>query len=451
MQRPTLTRLVSTLICMEAFAVCPPSSAQESSSTSSGGAAKATVEESPWSAAEKQAYSEKQERLRVRVRAMLGIPETGGALEPEARGRFERDGVVVEKWIFTSEPGSRVPCVLYRPTKLAGRMPAVVLTFGHGASKSHWEYQYAGQLYARLGVAVLALDPAGEEERNKEGRRGTRAHDNREADRRAAQAGRLMLGKLLFDTMRGIDLLLTRDDVDPERIGVGGNSLGGTKAQFMAALDTRLRLVLVSGWKYGDYNLVTGKRCTRVPSQQLRELCDWPEFLTLSAPHCAVLVLNGDADTIIERRPPVGDETGKGQAWSGNRAAVAGAKKIYGRLGVDPAWVDEWYEPGGGHRGYFLTKTALEWIHRHLGTPGWTLERIRALPTIDSGAWCDRHGVRLEGLYGTELHQRGLTMPDLEIRPFRDEELGALRPEEKGDPRYTLAGWLDLLEKGPTQ
>jgi len=51
-----------------------------------------------------------------------------------------------------------------------------------------------------------------------------------------------MLGKLLFDTIRGIDFLLTRPDIDPERIGVAGNSLGGTKAQFMAALDTRLRL-----------------------------------------------------------------------------------------------------------------------------------------------------------------------------------------------------------------
>ncbi|MDP6749872.1 MAG: hypothetical protein QGH37_23160 [Candidatus Poribacteria bacterium] len=35
------------------------------------------------------------------------------------------------------------------------------------------------------------------------------------------------MGKLVFDTMRGIDFLLQRDDIDPERIGVAGNSLGG--------------------------------------------------------------------------------------------------------------------------------------------------------------------------------------------------------------------------------
>ena len=42
---------------------------------------------------------------------------------------------------------------------------------------------------------------------------GSRAHDRTEADARAAKAGRLMMGKLVFDTMRGVDLLTSRADV----------------------------------------------------------------------------------------------------------------------------------------------------------------------------------------------------------------------------------------------
>jgi hypothetical protein len=78
-----------------------------------------------------------------------------------------------------------------------------------------------------------------------------------------------------------------------------------------------------------------------------------------------------------------------------------------------------------------------------------TLEEIRALPTINSGQWCDRHGVRLEPLYGTALHERGATLPDLGLRPTPRELLSCLKPGELGRPRFTLEGWLETIEKPP--
>jgi dipeptidyl aminopeptidase/acylaminoacyl peptidase len=126
---------------------------------------------------------------------MLGIPDTRVPLRAERRGELEWDGIVIEKWVFTGEPGSRVPAVLYRPKRPAGRLPAIVLTFGHGGSKSQWQYNYAGQLYARMGLVCLALDPIGEEERHRQGRQGTRAHDPKSFSDRADRAGRLIMGK----------------------------------------------------------------------------------------------------------------------------------------------------------------------------------------------------------------------------------------------------------------
>lgn len=372
-------------------------------------------------------------QLREKLRGVLGIPEGRCELLPEFRGQVERDGVVIEKWIWTSEPGSRVPSLVYRPAKMTGRLPAVVMTCGHGESKSQWYNVYVAQMYARLGMVCLSLDPVGEEERHIAGGMGTRAHDPEPVHLCSDGVGRLMMGKLVFDTMRGVDFLLLRDDVDGHHIGVAGNSLGGAKASWMMALDTRLKLALVSGWAFDDLMCEYGKFCTRVPNQRLRELCDWPTFLSLAAPHCAVLFLNGDADVVI-------DKEGDGTAWRGTKKHVAAAAVHF-----PEGHLDCWFETGGGHRPYHGYPIALEWIHRHLGTPGWTLDQIRGLPTVSVGDWCDAHDVVLEKLYGTVLHNRGATLPDLGLRPISRDALACLRDDEVGDAQYTLEGWLDAI------
>ncbi len=60
--------------------------------------------------------------------------------------------------------------------------------------------------------------------------------------------------KSVFDNMRCVDLLRSRSDVDPEKIGVIGHSLGGHNAMFTAAFDKRLKVVVAScGWTLFDY------------------------------------------------------------------------------------------------------------------------------------------------------------------------------------------------------
>ena len=380
-----------------------------------------------------------QSETRTELREMLGIPSQRVPLGAEKRGEFEWDGVVIEKWVFTAEPGSRVPAVLYRPKEgPKGPMPAIVLTFGHGGSKSQWQCNYAGQLYAQMGIACLALDPLGEEERHHEGRLGTRAHDPKSVSDRADKAGRLIMGKLLLDTMRGIDLLLDRDDIDPRRIGVAGNSLGGAKAGWMAALEPRICMAIVSGWAYHNIGLRT-KYCTKLPNRRMRERMTWTEYASLAASECAVLIANGDADWVI-------DQDNDGSAWRGQSDVVDGAGQVYQRFGA-AGHARAWFEPGGGHRPYFLYKESLQWIHKHLGTPAMTLEQIRSLTSVNAGEWCDRHGVMLEKLYGTALHQRGARLPDLNIRPTPREQLACLTPEELGSEEFTVEGWLKKIEE----
>lgn len=63
--------------------------------------------------------------------------------------------------------------------------------------------------------------------------------------------------KAIFNHMRSVDLLTERPEVDPERIGVIGHSLGGHNAIFVAAFDPRLKVVISScGWTpFRYYNI----------------------------------------------------------------------------------------------------------------------------------------------------------------------------------------------------
>lgn len=56
-----------------------------------------------------------------------------------------------------------------------------------------------------------------------------------------------MLG--VFNHIRGVDLLAAREEVDPQRIGAIGHSLGGHNAMFLGAFDPRVKVVVSScGW-----------------------------------------------------------------------------------------------------------------------------------------------------------------------------------------------------------
>jgi dienelactone hydrolase len=376
-----------------------------------------------------------KDEQRRQLREMLGLPARGGNLHPESRGSVAHDGLVIEKWILTAEPGSRMPALLYRLAKPTPKMPVLVLTHGHGGSKSRAFNQYTGQLYARLGLAVVVIDPIGEEERHIAGKLGTRAHDDLGNDTRAAKAGRLIMGKLVFDTMRAIDWLLTRSDIDPAHIGVGGSSNGGAQATWLAALEPRIKAALVGGWAYDDVVLPT-KLCQRVPFTKMRATMDWPAFIALAAPSCAIMTANGDADEVID----MGDRT----AWARNAAHLRAARSAWPAGGPEPLTI--FLEPAGGHRPYTAYRETMLWFHERLGTPAMTTAEVRRLPVINAGVWCDRNGVPLERAMGTEHHTRGATVVDLGVRPLSVEALAVLTPAEKGSPDFTIEGWLDQIE-----
>jgi hypothetical protein len=196
------------------------------------------------------AVRERQEKVRRFVIASLGgLPSSDTPLNPRVTGTVEGDGFRIEKIIFESRPHHYVTANLYLPlNRPAGRSAAVLFLSGHhDTAKVVGEYQNVCQTLARAGLIVLSQDPVGQGERlsyfdpatksNPVGI-GTRDHDY--AGIQARFVGDTIGRYMLHDAMRGIDYLISRPEVDPARIGVTGNSGGGTQTSLVMLADPRI-------------------------------------------------------------------------------------------------------------------------------------------------------------------------------------------------------------------
>lgn len=382
----------------------------------------------------------RKDGLRVKLRDMLGVSRSTEAPARAPRGAVRGNGFKVEKWIYESEPGSWVTAVMYLPDKAECPLPALIITNGHGESKSTINHLYAGPLFARLGVICLFTDMIGEEERNIAGMTGTRAHDAPEADRRAAAAGRLMLGKVITDCARGLDFLKCDSRVDSTRLGVAGMSLGCATSQWLTALCPEVRVSLMASFGLTRYNEI-GKPCTSAPFKALAKICEWSEFLSLFAPHSACFFMNGTADAIM-------DPSLSGEYIRALREGEAIFEIIRREEGerVKYKFVEA---EGGGHRAYHMTKDALLWLSDSVGTPLMSRDEIANMSEVRFASWCERWGFgcpKSERLYWTEAHSLGAIYADSNAAPMRPEALRCLDDSEIGDPKYTLEGWLDIIE-----
>jgi cephalosporin-C deacetylase-like acetyl esterase len=184
---------------------------------------------------------------------MLAGPLDRTPLNARVTGVVERPSYRIEKVTFESRPRLYVTANLYVPAG-TGRRPAILGPLGHSANGKAWSsYQRLFSNLARKGYVVLGYDPFGQGERieypgNRPGQSalggGTSEHEY--AGRRLILLGANFGLFRAWDGIRGIDYLLTRSEVDPERIGCCGQSGGGTLTQFLAALDSRIRVAVVS-------------------------------------------------------------------------------------------------------------------------------------------------------------------------------------------------------------
>lgn len=193
-------------------------------------------------------WKERRPELQRQLREMMGLepaPEKTD-LKVEVRGTLERSDFVVEKILFQSRPGLFVTGNLYRPKQPEGRLPAILYVCGHAkvekdgviyGNKAH--YQHHGAWFAANGYVCLILDTL------QLGELGGLHHGTyREGMWWWQGRGYTPAGVEAWNGIRAIDYLVSRPDVDPERIGVTGRSGGGATSWWLGALDDRVKAVV---------------------------------------------------------------------------------------------------------------------------------------------------------------------------------------------------------------
>ncbi|NLT41717.1 MAG: prolyl oligopeptidase family serine peptidase [Anaerolineae bacterium] len=190
------------------------------------------------------------ERRRTRERflaAIGGLPDERGPLQAQCTGVIDRGSYTIEKTIYQSLPGFHVTANLYVPKGLTGRAPAILLVCGHSeAGKAEPRYQAVCVDLVENGFIVLAMDPPGQGERlqyfdPETGRRniGGCTIEHSYAGLQYIVQGASIARHFIWDGMRGVDYLQSRPEVDPQRIGVTGNSGGGTQTCLLMMADER--------------------------------------------------------------------------------------------------------------------------------------------------------------------------------------------------------------------
>ena len=191
-------------------------------------------------------------QVRERVLALIGgLPDYHGPLNARVVKTTPRSGYVIEHVTFESLPNYTVTANVYRPER-AGRYPAVLMSMGHWDSGKG-----AGQLIAanlvRRGFVVLVYDPVGQGERQQAydvrfGRSmiGGAVEQHFINGPAAILMGQTLSRYFVHDGMRAIDYLVSRPEVDADRIGATGCSGGGTQTTYIAALDPRVKVAAVA-------------------------------------------------------------------------------------------------------------------------------------------------------------------------------------------------------------
>jgi dienelactone hydrolase len=312
------------------------------------------------------------ERKRQRVRAQLW--ELLGKLPPRPRlpnvvtlSIEDRGYYVVEKFRFDNGAGSTVPGYLLRPKYLPGKAPAILYCHWHGD-----EYQIGkeelfqvkhtpkppGPALAKLGFVVLAIDACCFGERNGRGPGGpaeTGSNGELTASKFNLWVGRTLWGMILRDDLMALDYLASRPEVDAQRIGVAGMSMGATRSWWLMALDERIQTGVAVACLTRYQSLIQHEALSAhgiyyfVP--KLLNHFDTEAVVALIAPR-PVLFMNGDQDS--------------GSPVDGIRAIEKTVRAVYGLYGRE-ADCQSFVYAGQGHvyTPEMWAKT-LEWMKEKL-------------------------------------------------------------------------------------
>ena len=275
-------------------------------------------------------------------------------------GVLERPEYRIEKVIFESQPHFYVTANLYLPKTGHPPYPAILYPLGHergGKTNPTWQ-QMLGSL-ATKGFVALAWDPVGQGERLqifdedlRESKVGNSTTEHTVVGTQCMLVGDHLARYTIWDGMRALDYLLSRKEVDPARIGLTGNSGGGTHTAYIAALDDRIQVAApscyITSWHL-MLDTIGPQDAEQTFPLWLQEGLDYPDYLYAFAPKPYILL------SAIRDFFPI----------AGARETFAEAEKVYSAIGVREKLGI--FEADDGH-GYNKSRrlAAYDWFGRWL-------------------------------------------------------------------------------------
>jgi len=197
----------------------------------------------------KQQWVSRQKTMRERILKCIGgeFPAKR-PLNPKTTGYIKRDDYTIEKVIYETLPGYYVTGCLFIPHDGKAKKPGLIFCTGHtrGAFRAK-TYQHEILNFVKKGFVVLSYDPIGLGERKQyynpslgKSMVGIATSEHSFVGAQCFLTGYSLARYYIWDGIRAVDYLLTRDEVDPERIGITGVSGGGTQTAYIGAFDDRL-------------------------------------------------------------------------------------------------------------------------------------------------------------------------------------------------------------------
>jgi dienelactone hydrolase len=196
-----------------------------------------------------EAFAARQGERRKELWSLLGdLPWDHRPAPPKLIRGEKRDGFTLERLVLDLNGLEPVPALLLIPDKLQKPAPGLLFIHWHGGMYDlgkeqlligdHAQPAYA-PVCAEKGLVTLAIDSwcFGERKHAADGYTG-----EEDTFKLMLWQGRVLWGMMMYDELRALDYLASRPEVDSKRMGVTGMSMGSTKAWWLAALDTRLRI-----------------------------------------------------------------------------------------------------------------------------------------------------------------------------------------------------------------
>jgi dienelactone hydrolase len=314
---------------------------------------------------------------------------------PEVLERVDCGEYVREKVIFSTTPDIRVPAYVLLPKGAQKRRPAVVALHDHGAfyvfgkekivatenehpaltefKRTAYEGRSWASELAKRGYVVIAMDMFywGERRMLLPGDPavyGTplkmTAQEIATFNQRSGantwliatglfEAGITWAGVMFMDDIRTVDYLLTRPEVDPDRIGCCGLSVGGFRSAHLAGLDPRIKSAVVVGWM-SEYGTMLRKHLTSIGFMKvipgMYKYMDLPDIVSMNVPG-GLMVINGTKDGLFP--------------LDGVKSAFAKIGKVYAKAGVPERFEGVFYD--GPHEfNLAMQEKAFAWLDRWL-------------------------------------------------------------------------------------